>query len=220
MTSSCRTSNLWNVSDRHDGDLHDQVLAEEDDWFATPFHEQPADTDEVAWQDDVAPGPPPRRYAPDGLAQRQVVVVLAVVAIVAVVAIGILVVRAFSGSGNTSATPPATVPTTPAATTKTTTTPSTSTTKTTPTTTTTPTTGTVTSVPTDATLKAGSSGSSVTALQKALTQLGYQPGTADGSFGAATTQAVVAFQAAKGLTQDGVAGATTLAAINTALAAG
>ena len=203
MTSSCRTSNLWNVSDRHDGDLHDQVLAEEDDWFATPFHEQPADTDEVAWQDDVAPGPPPRRYAPDGLAQRQVVVVLAVVAI------GILVVRAFSGSGNTSATPPATVPTTPAATTKTT-----------PTTTTTPTTGTVTSVPTDATLKAGSSGSSVTALQKALTQLGYQPGTADGSFGAATTQAVVAFQAAKGLTQDGVAGATTLAAINTALAAG
>ena len=78
----------------------------------------------------------------------------------------------------------------------------------------------MTSVPTDAVLKAGSTGSSVVALQQALTQLDYKPGAADGKFGPATTQAVTEFQTAKGLTPDGVAGPTTLAAINTALAAG
>ncbi len=78
----------------------------------------------------------------------------------------------------------------------------------------------MTSVPTDQSLKPGMSGSSVTTLQQALTQLGYNPGTPDGSYGPSTTQAVTAFQAAKGLTQDGVAGPTTLAAINTALSAG
>ena len=78
----------------------------------------------------------------------------------------------------------------------------------------------MTSVPTEATLRAGTTGSSVTDLQKALNQLGYDAGTADGNYGAATTAAVTAFQKDKGLTQDGVAGPTTLAAINTALAAG
>jgi peptidoglycan hydrolase-like protein with peptidoglycan-binding domain len=78
----------------------------------------------------------------------------------------------------------------------------------------------VTSVPADQSLKPGMSGSSVTALQQALTQLGYNPGTADGSYGPSTTQAVTAFQTAKGLTADGVAGPATLAAINTALSAG
>ena len=57
-------------------------------------------------------------------------------------------------------------------------------------------------------------------MQNALNQLGYDAGTADGNFGAATTAAVTAFQKDKGLTEDGVAGATTLTAINTALAAG
>src|SRR4029079_17914375 len=87
-------------------------------------------------------------------------------------------------------------------------------------TTTTPTGGGVTSVPTEATLRPGTTGSSITDLQKALNQLGYDVGTADGNYGAATTAAVTAFQKDKGLTQDGVAGPTTLAAINTALAAG
>jgi murein L,D-transpeptidase YcbB/YkuD len=203
------------------------VLPEEDDWFATPFQESSSpETDEVAWQDDE-PAPPPRP-APDGLAQRQIVIVLAVVAIIVVIGVGILLVRAIGGSDNsTTPTTPVTTPTatTPTTTTGTSTTPTGTTgTTTTPTTTTptttTPTTSGVTSVPTDATLRAGSSGTSVTSLQKALNQLGYSSGTADGTYGPATTQAVTAFQAAKGLPQDGVAGPTTLTAINTALAAG
>jgi peptidoglycan hydrolase-like protein with peptidoglycan-binding domain len=64
------------------------------------------------------------------------------------------------------------------------------------------------------------SGSSVLALQQALVQLGYDPGTADGSYGPATTQAVTAFQAANGLTQDGIAGSATLTAVNDQLARG
>ena len=58
----------------------------------------------------------------------------------------------------------------------------------------------MTSVPTEATLRAGTTGSSVTDLQKALNQLGYDVGTADGNYGAATTAAVTAFQKDKGLT--------------------
>jgi murein L,D-transpeptidase YcbB/YkuD len=207
------------VSSRYDRDDL-PVLPEEDDWFATPFQE-PMETDEVAWQDDE-PAPPPRR-APDGLAQRQIVIVLAVLAIIAVIVIAILLVRAVSGSDNS--TPPVTTATTPTDTTPASTTPTDTTpTDTTPTdttpTTTTPTSGGVTSVPTEATLRAGTTGSSVTDLQKALNQLGYDAGTADGNYGAATTAAVTAFQKDKGLTEDGTAGPTTLAAINTALAAG
>ena len=200
----------------HDGDPHKPVLAEEDDWFATPFQD-PVESDEVAWQDDEPALPPPA--SSDGLGQRQAVVVLAVVAIVAVIAVGFLVVRSIGGSDGATTTPTTstTVSTTPAETTPAKTTPA-ETTPATTTPTTTPTT--VTSVPTDTTLKAGDSGSSVTSLQQALTQLGYDPGTADGKFGAATTEAVTAFQKAQGLTEDGVAGPATLAAVNTALAAG
>ena len=200
----------------HDGDPHKPVLAEEDDWFATPFQD-PVETDEVPWQDDEPESAPPA--SSDGLGQRQAVVVLAVVVVVAVIAVGFLVVRSIGGSDSATTTPTtstavSTTPaeTTPAETTPTETAPATTTPTTTPTT--------VTSVPTDTTLKAGDSGSSVTSLQQALTQLGYDPGTADGKFGAATTGAVAAFQKAKGLTEDGVAGPATLAAINTALAAG
>ena len=76
------------------------------------------------------------------------------------------------------------------------------------------------SVPTDAKLQLGSKGADVIALQKALTTLGYPAGAADGTYGATTTQAVKAFQTAKNLTADGIAGAATLAAINAALASG
>lgn len=208
------------MSSRYDRDDL-PVLPEEDDWFATPFQE-PMETDEVAWQDDE-PEPLPRS-APDGLAQRQIVIILAVLAIIAVIVIAILLVRAVGGSDDPASTLPVTTASTPTDTTPTDTTPTDSTpTDTTPTDTTpttTPNTSGVTSVPTDATLRAGSTGTSVTALQNALNQLGYDAGTADGNFGATTTAAVTAFQKDKGLTEDGVAGATTLTAINTALAAG
>ena len=120
MTSSCRPSNLWNVSYGPDGGSRKPVLPEEDDWFATPF-EDPVETDEVAWQDDVPP-PPPRPPRSE-LAQRQLLVVGAVIAIVVVVGAGFLVARSLGGSDDTTAISTATVSTTPAATTPASTTP-------------------------------------------------------------------------------------------------
>ena len=71
----------------------------------------------------------------------------------------------------------------------------------------------------DALLKKGSSGDAVKALQQNLIQLGYLTGEADGVYGTATKNAVRAFQAASGLSADGAAGASTLAAIRSAIAA-
>lgn len=64
-----------------------------------------------------------------------------------------------------------------------------------------------------ATLKYGSQGSRVKILQKALNDLGYNAGTADGKFGTGTQKAVTAFQRANKLTADGKAGKKTLQAI-------
>ncbi|MBS2026868.1 MAG: peptidoglycan-binding protein [Deltaproteobacteria bacterium] len=69
-----------------------------------------------------------------------------------------------------------------------------------------------------ATLKQGASGSDVVALQQALTALGYDTGGADGSFGPHTLAAVKQFQAAQGLTADGVVGPMTWAALDAASA--
>lgn len=60
------------------------------------------------------------------------------------------------------------------------------------------------------TLQYGDSGERVRLLQEALKQLGYTVGTVDGKFGLLTRTAVVAFQRAKGLTADGLAGTKTL----------
>jgi hypothetical protein len=65
-------------------------------------------------------------------------------------------------------------------------------------------------------LRPGSSGSDVVALQQRLIALGYKPGNPDGTFGAATTEAVKAFQAAKGLPADGIVGQRTWDALNAA----
>lgn len=56
------------------------------------------------------------------------------------------------------------------------------------------------------TLREGSRGPDVARLQTALNQAGYNAGTADGAFGRGTADALKAFQAANGLTADGVAG--------------
>ena len=60
------------------------------------------------------------------------------------------------------------------------------------------------------TLKRGSSGERVTALQQKLKNLGYYTGTVDGDYGDGTVKAVKAFQSRNGLTADGVAGTATL----------
>ena len=62
-------------------------------------------------------------------------------------------------------------------------------------------------------LKKGMSGENVRALQILLNGRGYSCGSADGVFGAKTETAVVKFQKAKGLTQDGIAGKNTMSAL-------
>ncbi|MBQ9990190.1 MAG: peptidoglycan-binding protein [Lachnospiraceae bacterium] len=64
------------------------------------------------------------------------------------------------------------------------------------------------------TLKTGSRGEEVKALQEKLASIGYAPGSADGSFGTKTKAAVIAFQGDAGLTADGVVGAKTWAALD------
>lgn len=58
------------------------------------------------------------------------------------------------------------------------------------------------------------------ALQRALRSAGYDPGPIDGTYGQQTEDAVVAFQQANGLADDGVVGPDTAAALNEALATG
>ena len=65
----------------------------------------------------------------------------------------------------------------------------------------------------EATLKRGSSGEDVSAVQKRLKQWGYYAGSVDGIFGYATERAVRWFQEKNGLTVDGVVGPQTAAAM-------
>lgn len=58
-------------------------------------------------------------------------------------------------------------------------------------------------------LKLGSSGSSVSALQKKLKALGYYSNGSDGEFGEGTKAAVMRFQMANGLEQTGIVDAST-----------
>ncbi len=59
----------------------------------------------------------------------------------------------------------------------------------------------------------GSRGSEVTQIQQRLAELGYDPGAADGIYGARTQNAVIAFQRDQGLDADGIVGKNTLAAL-------
>ncbi len=71
-----------------------------------------------------------------------------------------------------------------------------------------------------ATLRQGDSGSRVKILQQALRSAGFLSGSADGRFGPMTRAAVIAFQKARGLTADGLAGKRTLTALEAYLSAG
>lgn len=68
------------------------------------------------------------------------------------------------------------------------------------------------------TLRNGSRGDAVKALQEKLNSLGYNSGAADGIFGVKTEAAVKQFQKAKGLTADGIVGVKTSAALESAKA--
>lgn len=69
-------------------------------------------------------------------------------------------------------------------------------------------------------LRRGSRGDAVAELQRALAKAGFDPGSADGIFGARTESAVKDFQLAHGLAADGVAGPRTLAALRPGEAGG
>ncbi len=73
-------------------------------------------------------------------------------------------------------------------------------------------------VATDSTLKSGSKGEAVKALQTRLKALGYYNSAIDGDYGYKTIAAVKAFQKKNGLTADGVAGTTTLKKVNSSTA--
>ena len=180
-----------------------------DNWFDEPAVEDARDTrvDRIVreredWLADAAP-PAPRHT---GVRVNSAVVLVAALAICLL--LGILAAAGvFSGGGSepsaltttTAAQHPTTTPTTVR--------------------TTTSTQPTAVVVPTTP-LKPGDTGSEVTQLQHALAQAGYSPGKADGSYGDATTQAVKDFQSAHALTADGIAGAQTLAALESALQSG
>lgn len=59
-------------------------------------------------------------------------------------------------------------------------------------------------------LREGDKGEDVRAMQKRLIELGYLSGSADGSFGPSTKQAIINFQNDNGVTADGIAGTETL----------
>ena len=59
----------------------------------------------------------------------------------------------------------------------------------------------------------GDKGEDVTAIQTQLAALGYNVGSADGSFGSLTTHAVKAFQRDRGLETDGIVGSATYKAL-------
>jgi peptidoglycan L-alanyl-D-glutamate endopeptidase CwlK len=63
------------------------------------------------------------------------------------------------------------------------------------------------------TLQETDKGTDVKKLQNRLKELGFNPGIADGDFGAGTTAALKAFQASEGLLPDGIAGKKTIEAL-------
>ena len=166
-----------------------------EDWFEDVEGEPGGfrDPDAETWLEEPAPPSPPRD-------RRQLIAALA--AVVALIVIGVGVARVLTGDDDeTAATTAGTAQTQPTTTAETQTA-----------------TNPETTLPEDITLSGGDKGPNVRRLQRALVSLGYDVGEPDGAFGAATEEAVKQFQADSGLEADGIAGPTTIAAINDAVA--
>jgi Putative peptidoglycan binding domain len=203
------------VSSR-DPQASDPQSSDQDDWFAEPGPGAPPPVERRrqveagAYGGDRRAGPAGRFPALGDVRPRTVIAAAAV--LVVVVLAGLAAAGVFSSSGAHHATG-VTTPPAPATTARMTTT--TTRRRGTTTTATRPAGG---GVPT-ATLKPGDTGAQVKLLQRALTRLGYSPGSADGDYGPSTEAAVKRFQEASKLTADGVAGPATLAALRRALRA-
>jgi peptidoglycan hydrolase-like protein with peptidoglycan-binding domain len=181
-----------------------------DDWFDEP--EAPTETQSDAnrgvYEDAEEVWVLPEEEDPSSHGQREIVIAGRTLTMTQAAIIGlsllavIFAILAAAGvfSGKASA-PPVTLPTTHIKKTQPTTTPVTTPTVQAP----------------SQTLKPGDTGSQVKVLQKALASLHFSPGTPDGDYGPSTTNAVQRFQIAKGLTEDGVVGPATLAALQKAL---
>jgi hypothetical protein len=204
----------------------------DDDWNApdgspggsrSPASWSPADE---SWDADPAERPEPDAAGPGrdvvDFGRRRAVAALVVLLLLGVAAaFAVVLLRGDDGGQTTAVTEPLPTTTSP------------SETETSPTATEPTTTGPTTTEPategTDAfTLPAGTklqAGAEndpavVTDLQEALTAAGFDPGAADGTYGAQTEAAVVAFQEANDLAVDGRVGPETAAALNAALADG
>ncbi len=147
----------------------------------------------------------PEGVDPEVIRRRRIGAVVGLIALVALI-VGLVVAFAGGGGGEEQANPPEPIgPPASGITTSTSPEPP-------------PATPPATALPADTVLRPGDSGEEVVALQQALIELGYDPGQPDGDYGAATEEAVASFQQDQGLESDGVAGPTTIEAINTALA--
>lgn len=177
-----------------------------DDWFADPDRAPSRRARPPAKDDWTAAPPRPRRQAGElatYLPERWRPIAAAGVLV------AILLVAGLAVAGVFDSTPSSAVATTPTLSTPTTTA------------TTTVAQAPAPSVPAPTTtLKPGDTGAQVKRLQRALAQLGYTAGKADGDYGATTKTAVAAFQTASKLTSDGVFGPATRAALVKALNAG
>jgi peptidoglycan hydrolase-like protein with peptidoglycan-binding domain len=168
-----------------------------DDWFDEPQPRAGSSAhgayDGDDWLESANTRPERRPVRPGvAVANRRVLAVVAAAVVILLSALAAAGV--FSGSSST----PTATPTT------------------TPTPTSTPTTTPAPAVGPTTTLKPGTKGAQVRALQRALAALGYSPGRIDGSYGPATQKALESFQRASKLTPDGVLGPKTLAALRKA----
>ena len=206
----------------------------DDDWDATahgiPRAASPVDQgvgvpEGDNWADPSVDRPAPTRFGARDEAHRAVVErrrIVAGLVVVVVVGLGVATSVLLLREGNETPVVTTIEPTTGTTQAPTETSPSTTTTTPSPSppATTTPATADAFTLPEGTKLQLGENDPTlVRELQQALSSAGYNPGAADGTFGAQTEAAVAAFQEANGLSVDGRVGPETAAALNSALAA-